>query len=311
MSALRKKTSGTAPGPRVLVIGCSGQLATSLAALAWPAGTYLACRGREHFALTDPAATLALVQAERPDVILNAAAYTAVDRAETESELAYAVNRDGPAHLATAARALGASLIHVSTDYVFDGSKATPYRETDALAPLGVYGASKAAGEAAVRERLEDHVIVRTSWVYAPFGTNFVRTMLRLGGERPELSVVDDQHGVPTYAPDLAAALARLALSLAGGKRDGFGTFHLCGGGAPTTWYGFAAALFARAAVRGAPVPRLTPIPTSAYPTPARRPANSVLETTRIAQVHGLALRPWHEALDEALTALLPPPVTP
>jgi dTDP-4-dehydrorhamnose reductase len=292
-------------GPRVLVIGRSGQLATSLAGTGWPAGTAVACRGHGDFDLTDPASTLALVRAERPAVIINAAAYTAVDRAEAEPEAAYALNRDGPAHLAAAAAAVGVPLIHLSTDYVFDGGKSGPWTEDDPVAPLGVYGASKAAGEQAVRERLADHLIIRTSWVHAPFGTNFVRTMLRLGRERPELGVVDDQIGRPTYAPDLAQALATLAVALAAGRRDGFGTFHLDGGGEPVSWYGFAAAIFARAAALGAPVPRLRPITTADYPTPARRPANSVLSAARIKAVHGLALRPWPAALDDSLRILL------
>jgi dTDP-4-dehydrorhamnose reductase len=290
---------------RILVIGRSGQLAACLAALSWPKGLEVVCRGRGDFALADQASVLALVAAEAPAVIVNAAAYTAVDRAEAEPEAAYALNRDGPAHLALAAAEAGVPLIQVSTDYVFDGTKPGPYLEDDPIAPLGVYGASKAAGEQAVRQRLAAHVIVRTSWVYATFGGNFVRTMLRLGRERPELGVVDDQVGRPTYAPDLARALAGVASGLAAGRQDGFGTFHLSGGGAPVSWYGFATAIFQRAAAAGAAVPRLRPIATCDYPTPARRPANSVLDCTRIRAVHGVSLRPWPEALDEALGALL------
>ncbi len=292
-------------GLRVLVIGRSGQVATSLAETAWPAGSHVACRGRGNVDLADLASTLALVKAERPDVIINAAAYTAVDRAESEPEAAYALNRDAPAHLAAVAATVGVPLIHISTDYVFDGDKSGSWTEDDPVAPLGVYGASKVAGEQAVRERLEAHLILRTSWVHAPFGTNFVRTMLRLGRERPELGVVDDQIGRPTYAPDLAQALATLAVSLAAGRRDGFGTFHLGGGGEPVSWYGFATAIFARAAARGAPVPRLRPITTADYPTPARRPANSVLSGARIHTIYGLALRPWPAALDDEMRILL------
>lgn len=289
---------------RILVIGRSGQLAAGLAAASWPDTVQVVCRGRESVDVTDGAAVRALVRAERPALIINAAAYTAVDQAESEPDAAYALNRDAPGHLA----AVGVPLIHVSTDYVFDGVRAGAWCETDPIAPLGVYGASKAAGEQAVRERLAEHVILRTSWVYAPLGNNFVRTMLRLGGERPELSVVDDQRGLPTYAPDLAQAIADLAMPLVAGKSDGFGTFHLCGGGEPVTWYGFATAIFARAAARGAAVPRLRPIASADYPTPARRPANSVLETTRIKAVYGLALRPWPEALDDGIATLLPNP---
>ncbi len=292
-------------GPRILVIGRNGQLAVSLSRLVWPAGAAVVCRGRDDFDLTDQESTLALVRAERPAVIINAAAYTAVDRAESEPEAAYALNRDGPAHLAASAAAVGVPLIHVSTDYVFDGGKSSPWTEDDPVAPLGVYGASKAAGEQAVRERLDAHLIIRTSWVHAPFGTNFVRTMLRLGRERPELGVVDDQIGRPTYAPDLAQALATLAMTLVHGRRDGFGTFHLDGGGEPVSWYGFATAIFARAAAQGSPTPHLRPITTAEYPTPARRPANSVLSSARIRAVHGLELRPWPAALDDSLGELL------
>ena len=290
---------------RILVIGRNGQVATSLAQAAWPAGAVVVCRGRDDFDLTDPDSVLALVKNEHPDVIINAAAYTAVDRAESEPDQAYAVNRDGPAHLAASAAVTRVPLIHLSTDYVFDGSKAEPWIEEDPVAPLGVYGASKAAGEQAIRERLEAHLILRTSWVHAPFGSNFVRTMLRLGRERPELGVVDDQIGRPTYAPDLANALITLATKLAGIDGRGFGTFHLGGGGESVSWYGFAAAIFARAAALGATVPRLRPITTADYPTPARRPAYSTLSGARIQAVHGVALRPWPDALDDEIPLLL------
>ncbi len=290
--------------PRLLVIGRSGQLAVSLAALKTEAAS-LVCRGREVFDLSSAASVRALVEAERPAAIINAAAYTAVDRAESEPDAAYAVNRDGPAHLAAVAAAKGIPLIHVSTDYVFDGTKTGRYREDDPTAPLGVYGASKAAGEAVIRERQVAHVILRTSWVHSPYGANFVRTMLRLGGERPELAIVADQIGLPTYAPDLAEGVLGIALAVVAGKSDGFGTFHLAGGGEPVSWYGFAQAIFQRAAERGAPLPCLRPIPASEYPLPARRPANSVLDCARMAAVYGVALRPWPDALDDGIRALL------
>jgi len=298
-------------GAGVLVIGRAGQLARELARAAWPAGTRITCCGRDDFTLTDARDTLALVRSVAPAVIVNAAAYTAVDRAETESDAAFALNRDGPAHLAAAAAAVGVPLIHLSTDYVFDGTKAGAYREDDPVNPVSVYGASKAAGEQAIRALWPAHLILRSSWVCSPFGTNFVRTMLRLGRERPELGVVDDQTGCPTFAADLAGAIVILAAAVAGragggGGGGGFGTFHLCGSGA-TSWHGFAAAIFERAAALGSPVPRLRPITTAAYPTPARRPANSVLDTSRIREVHGVALRPWPAALDDCLYELLSP----
>ncbi len=294
----------------ILVIGRSGQVASELARAAWPAGLEVHCRGRESFDLADAAGTSALVREYRPALIVNAAAYTAVDRAETESEAAYALNRDGPAELATAAAALGVPIIHLSTDYVFDGTKNSPYLEDDPIAPLGVYGASKAAGEQAVRERCPAHVILRTAWVYSPFGANFVRTMLRLGREHPEVGVVADQFGCPTAAAEIATAIAAIAGQLVGAAPvlgdPRFGTFHLCGAGA-TSWHGFAAAIFEQAAVLAAPVPRLKALTTADYPARARRPAHSVLATGRIREVYGVALRPWPEALDECLRELLSP----
>lgn len=281
---------------RILVIGRSGQLARALGAAAWPAGIELVQQGRETIDLARPASVEAPVVAARPDLVINAAAYTAVDKAESEPDLAFAVNRDGPAALAEACHHLGAPLIHVSTDYVFDGTKTGPYVEEDPVGPVSVYGASKEAGESAVRARLTAHVILRTAWVYAPEGQNFVRTMLRLGRERPELRVVDDQHGCPTAAAELARGVQAAALKLLAGGRD-HGTFHFCGAGA-TTWFRFAQAIFELA---GEPRPRLTPIPTSAYPTPAHRPANSVLDSSKFARLYGVTARPWRESLARCL----------
>lgn len=286
----------------VLVIGETGQLARELARAAWAADVALTFAGREIVDLARPETATAVVGALKPDIVVNAAAYTAVDKAENDEEHAFLVNRDGPAALARAADAAGARLIHVSTDYVFDGTKAGPYAEDDPVAPVSVYGRSKEAGERAVREALERHVILRTAWVYSPFGNNFVRTMLRLGAEREELRVVADQRGCPTAAADIAAAIVRLAAA-----DGGWGTFHYAGAG-PTTWHGFAGAIFAGAAARGAKVPaRVTAIGTADYPTPAARPANSVLDCTRIDRVHGIVARNWREALDGCLDALIGP----
>lgn len=281
---------------RILIIGRSGQLARALGAADWPAGIELVRQGREAIDLARPASVAAAVVAARPDLVINAAAYTAVDKAESEPDLAFTVNRDGPAALAEACHQLGAPLIHVSTDYVFDGAKAGPYVEEDPVGPVSVYGASKEAGESAVRARLPAHVILRTAWVYAPEGQNFVRTMLRLGRERPELRVVDDQHGCPTAAAELARGVQAAALKLLAGGRD-HGTFHFCGAGA-TTWFCFAQAIFELA---GEPRPRLTAIPTSAYPTPAHRPANSVLDSSKFARLYGVTARPWRESLAHCL----------
>jgi dTDP-4-dehydrorhamnose reductase len=286
----------------ILVVGETGQLARELARAAWTPEVELTFAGREIIDLGRPETATAVVAALNPDVVINAAAYTAVDKAESDEEYAALVNCDGPAALARAAAAAGARLIHVSTDYVFDGTKPGPYSEDDPVAPASVYGRSKEAGERAVREALGAHFILRTSWVYSPFGNNFVKTMLRFGAEREEMRVVADQHGCPTAAADIAAAIVRLAAA-----DHGWGTYHYSGAG-PTTWHGFAEAIFAGAAVRGAKVPaRVLAIGTADYPTPALRPANSVLDCTRIDRVHGIVARNWREALDGCLDALIGP----
>lgn len=286
----------------VLVVGETGQLARELARAAWAPGVEVTFAGRDIIDLARPETATAVVAAMKPGVVVNAAAYTAVDKAESEADQAFLVNRDGPAALARAAAAVGAPVIHVSTDYVFDGTKDGAYTEDDPVAPVSVYGRSKEAGERAVREAAERHVILRTAWVYSPFGNNFVKTMLRLGAEREELRVVADQRGCPTAAADIAAAIVRLA-----GADHGWGTYHYSGAG-PTTWHGFAEAIFAGAAARGAKVPaRVSAIGTADYPTPAVRPANSVLDCTRIDRVHGIVARNWREALEDCLDALIGP----
>jgi len=284
---------------RVLVVGRQGQVARALAAAAWPDGIAVACRGREALDLADPAAVARGIAADAPDLVINAAAYTAVDKAETEPDQAFALNRDGPAALALACAARAIPLIHLSTDYVFDGSKAGPYLEDDPIHPLSVYGASKAAGEQAIRERLATHLILRTAWVYAPEGQNFLRTMLRLARERDELRIVDDQMGSPSAASEIARALVAAAGRLLAGQGEP-GTFHFCGEGA-TSWHGFAAAIFE---MSHGPRPRLVAIPSSAYPTPARRPANSVLDSGKFRRAYGVAARPWRDSLADCLAAI-------
>ena len=213
--------------------------------------------------------------------VINAAAYTAVDRAESGSEAAFAVNREGPAHLADRCRKRGIPLIHVSTDYVFDGEKGKPYVEEDPIAPLGVYGKSKAAGEAEVRQRLPEHIIVRTAWLVGVHGHNFVKNMLRLGRERETLKVVSDQQGCPTFAADLADAILVMAKQAEIRKLVPWGTYHYCGRG-ETTWHGFAEAIFEIAGqYEKFALKNLLPISTAEYPTPVKRPANSVLDCTK------------------------------
>lgn len=237
--------------------------------------------------LADPAGVKAAILRRRPAAVVNAAAYTAVDRAEAEPEACFTVNAEAPAAMAEACAALGIPLVQLSTDYVFDGDKQAPYGEDDPTRPLSVYGASKLAGEEAVRSRLDAHVILRTAWVFSARRDNFVRTMLRLA-DRPELKVVDDQIGGPTAAADIARAVQTILAADAAT----WGTFHYCGAPAVSR-FALAEAVFA-ARGRG---PRLIPIPTTAYPLPARRPANSTLDCRRIAAAYGLAQPEWRGAL--------------
>lgn len=291
---------------KVLVLGTGGQLGHALMRAAWPAGTDLVGLRRPDIDLTRPGDAEAVVAAHGPDLVVNAIAYTAVDKAESEPELACTINRDGPARLAEATARRGIPLIHVSTDYVFDGSKSAPYTEGDPVAPINTYGASKAAGEEAVRTGNPRHVILRTSWVYGVHGANFVKTMLRLGLEREELSVVADQHGAPTAAVDLATAITAIAARIAEiGDATPWGTYH-CTGSGVTTWHGFAERIFQRLEQATGRRPRLKPIATSDYPTPARRPANSRLDCSRLHAAFGIVNPPWEESLERVLDALLP-----
>lgn len=291
---------------RLLIAGAQGQLARAMIELAPSAADVTAFAvGRPALDLTAPASVLNALADFKPDVIVNAAAYTAVDKAESEPDAAMALNADGPRRLAEAAERMGAALIHVSTDYVFDGSKSAPYVEDDPTAPLGSYGRSKLAGEAAVRAAARRHVILRTAWVHSPFGANFVKTMLRLAGERPEIRVVDDQIGSPTYAPHLAQAILAIARTLSNDPDDArWGTYHAAGTGA-VTWCGFAREVMRVSASLGGPSANVVPITTADYPTPAKRPANSRLDCTRLADTFGVALPPWQEGVAECVTRLL------
>jgi len=287
---------------KLLVLGAGGQVGRELSRLTWPADYRVATFDRAEVDITRKDAVTAAFDRERPDIVINAAAYTAVDRAESEPDAAWAGNCAGPGHLAASCHAAGIPLIHISTDYVFDGSKQGPYREADPVDPLGVYGRSKEAGDRAVREVLPEHVILRTAWVYSAHGHNFVKTMLRVAAERPVLRVVADQIGSPTSAADIAGAIAAIVRRVAAGDRH-WGTYHFAGGGA-VTWHGFAEAIFELAAAwRGAP-PKVEAIATADYPTPARRPANSVLDCRHIGEVFGIVPRPWREALAEVIGEL-------
>jgi dTDP-4-dehydrorhamnose reductase len=250
---------------------------------------------------TDRAAVVACLAARNWTAVINAAAYTAVDTAEDAVAEAFMANALGPAILAEETKRRGVPLIHVSTDYVFDGTKPTPYVEDDPVRPLGVYGASKLAGEEAVRTGNPRHLIVRTSWLFGRYGRNFVKTMLRLAREGKSVRVVDDQVGTPTSALDLAAAL--MALAITPDIRDHPGIYHFANAG-ETSWFGFASEIFALTAALGEPTAIAEPITTSEYPTPARRPANSRLSTAKIERAFGIAPRPWEEALQPVVLAL-------
>lgn len=244
----------------------------------------------------------------KPDIIINAAAYTAVDRAETERDLAMTINGQAPGILAEEAKHTGALLIHYSTDYVFDGSKTGPWLEDDRTNPLSVYGASKLAGEEAIRAVGGHYLIFRTSWVYAPEGKNFVLTMLRLGRERDSINVVDDQIGAPTTAAELARATHTIATGVQEGRfapeADWAGTYHMTCAGS-VSWCGFARAIFERApGLLGGKKPTVNPIKTSEYPTPAKRPLNSVLSNEKLQQKFGVSPANWESALEEVLASI-------
>lgn len=277
---------------RIFVTGHRGMLGSDLVPALGAAGMTVLGLDAPRVDVTDAAATAAALTDLKPDVVINCAAYTAVDKAESEPVRAFAVNRDGAANLARACSHAGAKLVHVSTDYVFDGAAARPYREDDPTNPLGIYGRSKREGEERVAELLADHVIVRTSWLFGAHGHSFVRTIRRLALERDELKVVADQRGCPTWTGHLAGALVAVARALAGGAAPPRGIFHYCGDG-ETTWHGFAEAIVREVARRRGKSPPVRAIETAAYPTPGRRPAYSVMDCARIERAFGVRPEPW------------------
>ncbi len=286
---------------RLLITGAKGQLGHALVGQGGGHALMDVCH--EQLDITDQDAVLRCCDTFHPDIVINAAAYTAVDRVESDVEKAFAVNRDGPANLARACRQGGIPLIHVSTDYVFDGTKAGPYVEEDPTAPLGVYGASKLAGEHAVQQYASTWTILRTSWVFSAHGNNFVKTMLRLGAERPELGVVSDQYGCPTSANELARAIYAVCDS---GLADQRRVYHCCQP-EPTTWFDFATAIFAEAQRQGLVLnmPHVNAIPTSDYPTPVKRPANSVMDCSKFKQTFDFHIRPWRDSLAETMREIM------
>jgi dTDP-4-dehydrorhamnose reductase len=287
----------------ILVFGGNGQLGQELARAGAQRRVPLVGLGRSETDIADAAAIARAIAQHRPQLVVNAAAYTKVDLAETEVEAARLGNEIGPGLLAKACADAGVPLVHISTDYVFDGTKSGPYVETDPVAPTGSYGRSKAAGEAAVRAANPHHVIIRTAWVYGAFGNNFLKTMLRLAATRDELRVVADQRGCPTSTADLADAILGIAPRLIAGE-DLWGTYHFAGSGV-TTWHGFASRIVAAQAPLTGRTPRVTPITSADYPTPARRPANSALDCGKFARVFGIHARPWEDEADRITCAVV------
>ncbi|MEM9810151.1 MAG: dTDP-4-dehydrorhamnose reductase, partial [Pseudomonadota bacterium] len=279
----------------VLIIGRSGQVAQSLleAGAGFP-DLALTAMGRPDLDITDTASIRHALDAVNPRIVINAAAYTAVDKAEEARDAAFAANADGPGLLACETASRGVPLIHISTDYVFDGSATRPYRPDDATAPLGVYGASKLAGEQRVAEANPQHFIFRTAWVYGAYGKNFLKTMMRVAKTNPQLRVVADQQGGPTSSHDIAEALLQVASQVVRGQSDDFGLYHLAARG-EAVWADFAEAIFEASAAYGGPSAKVERITTAEYPTPAVRPAYSVLDTTRLKQAFGIELPHWHE----------------
>lgn len=293
---------------RIAVIGRHGQIARSLIERGRATGVDVLPLARPQIDLAGPDPITAALAALTPDVVVNAAAFTAVDRAEAEPDLAFAINASGANAAAVAAAEIGVPLVHLSTDYVFDGGLYRPYRESDPPNPINVYGHSKFEGEIAVAAAQPDHAILRTAWVYSPFGTNFVRTMLRIADERDDIAVVADQRGAPSSALDIADGILAVARQLVARPqaRELRGTFHMtCDGEA--TWAEFAAAIFAASLMEEGPSTRVTPIPSSAYPTPARRPANSRLDCSKLWAAYGIRLPHWRHSLPECVSRILGP----
>lgn len=292
---------------KILVTGRDGQVARSLAERGSMRGSEIDLRfvQRPQFNLADPETIARVIGEVRPDLIVSAAAYTAVDQAEDEPDLAMAVNGEAPGHIGRAAADIGAGVIHLSTDYVFDGSGEEPWRESDTTGPLGTYGRTKLAGEEALAASGARHAIIRTAWVYSPFGANFVKTMLRLAEDREELTIVADQFGNPTSAHDIADALLAVADSWAADPECGANEVYHFGGTGSTNWADFARAIFAESEKHGGPTARVRDIPSSEFPTRATRPANSRLDSILFAETFGYRSPRWRDSLASVVDRLV------
>lgn len=287
----------------ILITGGSGQVGLELQAADWPSGVILHTPTRTELDLGDPASVKAAFAATPFAAVINSGAHTAVDKAETEVAAAFAANAMGPAALADATREAGVPLIQVSTDYVFDGSKDGLYDEEDPVGPLGVYGASKLAGELAVRNGNPRSVVLRTAWVLSVHRANFLKTMLRLAADRPALRVVEDQYGCPTSARDIAVTLKTITLRMIADPEAPTGVYHFVNAG-ETTWAGLAREIFSLNAAKGGPTASVEGIPSSAYPTPARRPSNSRLSTEKLKRDYGVTPRDWRSAVSDIVAEL-------
>jgi dTDP-4-dehydrorhamnose reductase len=294
---------------RLLIAGWQGQVARALVEAAPACPDVKACAvGRAALDICEARSIERALSQIEPSIVINSAAYTAVDKAESDTERAFALNRDGARLLAEAAARRGIPIIHLSTDYVYDGHKSEPYLEDDTPEPTTVYGRSKLEGEHAVREANPRHLILRTAWVFSPTGKNFVKTMLGLAGERKAVRVVDDQHGNPTYAPHLVVAILELARQLSTRKGEGeagpWGVYHAAGTGT-TTWRGLAEEVFRRSAELGGPAAAVEPIASADYPTPAQRPANSQLDCSKLERTFGLRLPAWQDGVADCVTRIV------
>jgi len=291
---------------RIFIAGERGQVAQALGRAYKLRSDNVVMVGRSNISVTNESHLLSAVVAFNPDLVINAAGYTAVDKAEDDKEAAFAVNRDGAGFVAAAAKAAEVPVIHLSTDYVFDGRKQAPYRETDPTNPINVYGESKLAGEIAVASCSSNYVILRTSWVCSPIGHNFVKTMLRLARDRDEIAVVDDQWGCPTFAADLATVIISIGdkLASADDRSRFYGIYHASGAG-ETTWCRFAREIMAQSAAKGGPACRVRAIASSEYPTRAKRPAYSCLDCSKIKRVFGMSPPRWQASLEAGLDVLI------
>jgi len=290
---------------RIAVTGKEGQVARSMLAIGADSGVEIVAVGRPELDLTDPTSVLSALHATRPDAIVSAAAYTAVDKAESEQDLAFAINGAGAGAVAKAADKLGVPLLHLSTDYVFDGTNTERYVESDPTAPTSAYGASKLEGERQVAGETSNHAIFRTAWVYSPYGANFLKTMLRLGETRESLSVVADQYGCPTSAEDIAHALIVAARKMIEDGNDYYrGIFHLTGSGV-ANWADFAREIFKAAEAHGRKPVNVTSITSDQYPSPVKRPANSRLSGEKLERIYRIVLPDWQTSTRNVVNSLL------